>query len=149
MHPPVSRLAGALTAASLAALLVFPAGAAATTNEPIAEVHLGVDLVADLAVGRDGHHDHLAVGPGRQDLPEEAVLLRRADDVVVPDHRRPPSVHETVAPGGRRDKSHRPRLGVPARKRATRRPPRTEPDCAFAAATGTFSPAAPSRRRQG
>jgi hypothetical protein len=44
-------------------------------------VEARVALLADLAAGRQAHHDHLGVRPGREDAAEEIVVLRRGDDV--------------------------------------------------------------------
>ena len=42
-----------------------------------------VDLLPDVATHRDAHHDHLAVRPGRQHLPEPSIGPGASHDVLV------------------------------------------------------------------
>jgi hypothetical protein len=45
-----------------------------------------VDLIADVAARRDAHDHHLAVRAGGENFPEERVLHRQRDDVLVEWH---------------------------------------------------------------
>ena len=49
-------------------------------------VDIVVRLLADLAIGRDTHHDDLAVRSRRDDLAKVPVLRRSLDDVFVEGH---------------------------------------------------------------
>lgn len=71
MRPTVPRLAGILTTAALAGLLALPAGAAATTNEPIAQTGgmtatlplFGTTLTVDVALDTTGNISGVVLTP--------------------------------------------------------------------------------------